>query len=124
MPAMKNQPTTRRNFIKTTALALPLIASGCAHIATPKASAAEFVSVRNGRFELRQAPHYYVGANLWFGCYLCDPALSGGRQRFIRELDQLQTLGVNNIRLLAGSETSPFSGRHSAGYHAITRGLG
>lgn len=113
---MKKHPTTRRNFIKTTALAMPLIASGCAHVGTSRTRAAEYVSVRNGRFELRNAPHFYVGANLWFGCYLCDPALPGGRQRFIRELDQLQKLGVNNIRLLAGSETSPLVG-------AIPRGI-
>jgi mannan endo-1,4-beta-mannosidase len=74
------------------------------------------VRVRNGRFQLRGQPYFYIGANLWFGCYLCDAALPGGRQRFIRELDQLQQLGVNNLRLLAGSETSPLAG-------AIPRGI-
>ena len=53
---------------------------------------------------------------MWFGCYLSDAALPGGRERLVRELDQLQSLGVNNIRLLAGSETSPLVG-------AIPRGI-
>ena len=34
----------------------------------------------------------------------------------VRELDRLQSIGVNNIRLLAGSETSPLAG-------AIPRGI-
>ena len=37
-------------------------------------------------------------------------------QRLVRELDRLQRIGVNNIRLLAGSETSPLAG-------AIPRGI-
>lgn len=113
---MKNRPITRRDFIRATALAAPLVASGCANLATSKTSASEFVAVRNQHFVLRERPYFYVGANLWFGCYLCDPALPGGRKRFIQELDQLHTLGVNNVRLLAGSETSPLVG-------AIPRGI-
>ena len=102
-----SQPISRRNFIKTTALAMPLIASGCAHLVTGSKRSDDFVSVRNGRFQLHGRPYYFVGANVWYGCYLSDAALSGGRARFVRELDQLQGLGVNNLRLLAGSETSP-----------------
>ncbi len=102
-----NHHLSRRNFIKTTALALPLIASGCGHLATGSKRADDFVGVRNGRFQLHGRPYSYVGANVWYGCYLSDAALSGGRARFVRELDQLQGLGVNNLRLLAGSETSP-----------------
>jgi mannan endo-1,4-beta-mannosidase len=113
---MKKFSASRRHFLKTTALALPLAVSGCANLFARKTSADEFVRVRDGKFELRGKPYFYVGANVWFGCYVCDAALPGGRARFIRELDQLQKLGVNNIRLLAGSETSPLVG-------AIPRGI-
>lgn len=116
MLEMNRKPVTRRHFIKTTSLAIPLIASGCANVSSRQAGADEFVVIRNNRFELRRRPYFYVGANVWFGCYLCDPALPGGRQRFVRELDQLRKLGVNNLRLLAGSETSPLVG-------AIPRGI-
>jgi len=110
-------PTSRRHFLRTTALALPFMASGCASVSRRKMGGpGEFVVVRNGRFELRGRPYFYVGTNLWFGCYVCDAALPGGRRRFVRELDQLHQLGVNNIRLLAGSETSPLVG-------AIPRGI-
>ena len=113
---MKTLVTSRRTFIRTGALALPLIASGCAHLSTRNNSAGEFVRVHDGRFNLRDKPYFYVGANMWFGCYVSEAALPGGRQRLIRELDRLQKLGVSNIRLLAGSETSPFAG-------AIPRGI-
>lgn len=113
---MKSTSTCRRRFIKTTALALPLAASGCVNFSAGKTGADEFVRVRDGKFELRGKPYFYVGANVWYCCYLCDPALPGGRARFVRELDQLRKIGVNNIRLLAGSETSPLAG-------AIPRGI-
>jgi mannan endo-1,4-beta-mannosidase len=119
-PTMRTRQTSRRDFIKTTALALPLIAAGCHglrnHSASIRKSAGGFVAVRNGRFELAGRPHYYVGTNLWYGCYLSDAKLTGGRERMIRELDRLQAIGVTNIRLLAGSETSPLAG-------AISRGI-
>jgi len=120
---MSNYQITRRNFIKTAAFALPVVAAGCAGARTNPASAGRgpktadaFVEVRNGRFELRGRPYFYVGTNLWYGCYLGDPALPGGRRRLVRELDRLQRIGVNNLRLLAGSETSPLAG-------AIPRGI-
>jgi mannan endo-1,4-beta-mannosidase len=111
-----NHRVSRRNFIKATALAVPFLASGCAHVGASSKRADDFISVRNGRFQLRDRPYYYVGANMWYGAYLSDAALPGGRARLMRELDRLQNLGVNNVRLLAGSETSPLAG-------AIPRGI-
>lgn len=113
---MQTPSTTRRTFLKTAALAVPFLASGCASVSIGKKNADDFVAVRNRRFELGGKPYFYVGANVWYGCYLSDPGLSGGRQRMIRELDRLQSIGVTNIRLLAGSETSPLAG-------AIRRGI-
>ncbi|MFZ0829449.1 MAG: mannanase [Verrucomicrobiia bacterium] len=115
---MSHRHTSRREFIKTTALALPLIAAGCSRLPAKSTAkpASDFITVCNGRFQLGDHPYGYIGANLWFGCYLSDPALPGGRQRMVRELDRLQRIGVTNIRLLAGSETSPLAG-------AISRGI-
>src|SRR5581483_2866904 len=111
---MTPSPLSRRTFLKTTALSLPLIAAAPAMAQTNSApairsrrAAGDFVRVRDGRFELRGRPYCYVGANVWYGCYLSDAALPGGRERFIRELDRLKSIGVDNLRLLAGSETSP-----------------
>ena len=117
---MNSRHTSRRDFIKTAALALPLAVAGCGSLHTKpafaKKSASDFISVRNGRFELQGHPYCYIGANIWCGCYLSDAKLSGGRERMIRELDRLRSIGVTNLRLLAGSETSPLAG-------AISRGI-
>jgi mannan endo-1,4-beta-mannosidase len=117
---MARRRTSRRHFIRTTALALPLVAAGCSGMHTNSSRsrkvAGEFVSVRDGRFELRGRSYSYIGTNLWYGCYLSDAALPGGRARLVRELDRLQSIGATNIRLLAGSETSPLVG-------AIARGI-
>jgi mannan endo-1,4-beta-mannosidase len=115
---MQQQRVSRRSFMRTTALAMPFIATGCANLATCSKRGADFVSIRDGQFYLRGRPHFYVGANMWYGAYLSDAALTGGRQRLVRELDRLQKIGVNNIRLLAGSETSPLAGAMPRG---ITR---
>lgn len=117
---MNQRTFTRRNFIRTTALTLPLVAAGCAGSGQlPRRSQGgkdEFVSVRDGRFMCRGKPYAFVGANMWFGCYLSDAALPGGRARLKRELDRLQRIGATNLRLLAGAETSPLAG-------AISRGI-
>jgi mannan endo-1,4-beta-mannosidase len=117
---MNKSSVTRRDFIRTTALALPLIAAGCAgtshHPRSGLSRKDEFVAVRDGRFMLRGEPYAFVGANMWFGCYLADAALPGGRARLVRELDRLQHIGATNVRLLAGSEASPLVG-------AISRGI-
>ncbi|HMP81830.1 MAG TPA: mannanase [Verrucomicrobiota bacterium] len=107
---------SRRNFIKTSALALPFIASGCVGNRSRSVDSGEFVLVRDGRFELRGRPYTFIGTNMWFGCYLGDEQLPGGRKRLVRELDQLQKIGSTNIRLLAGSEASALKG-------AIRRGI-
>lgn len=113
---------SRRNFMKTTALALPLIASGCAGTQTrtsrrPKRGS-DFVAILDRRFELHGRPYFYAGTNFWCSCYLSDTDFVGGRARMIRELNRLQSIGVKNIRLLAGSATSPLVGSIP---HGITR---
>ncbi len=113
---MKRPAISRRQFVQATAFALPALISGCATVCPRASSPAEFVRVRDGRFQLRGRSHFYVGANMWFGGYLADAALPGGRARLVRELDRLQSLGATNVRLLAGSETSPLVG-------AIPRGI-
>src|ERR1035437_7426491 len=58
---MNHHRASRRTFIKTTALAMPFIASGCAHLATGSKRGDDFVCVRNGQFQLRGQPYFYVG---------------------------------------------------------------
>jgi mannan endo-1,4-beta-mannosidase len=118
--ATRSKPFSRRDFLKTASLSLPLLAGGgCAALSSRSSPhPRDFVSIRNSRFERAGRSYFYVGANLWYGGYLGAPDLPGGRRRLVRELDRLRAIGVTNLRLLAGSETSALAGSIP---HGITR---
>jgi endo-1,4-beta-mannosidase len=61
-----------------------------------------FITVKNGQFIKQGKPYYFVGTNYWYGPLL--GAKQGNRERLITELDQLSSLGVNNLRILVGAE--------------------
>lgn len=65
-----------------------------------------FVSVQGRHFVLDGKPYYFAGTNLWYGMYLGSPGGTGDRARLERELDQLASQGVLNLRVLAISEAS------------------
>lgn len=68
----------------------------------------KFVKVKNGRFEIENKPYHFIGANMWYGCYLGSSKVKEGRDRLIRELDFLQKQGITNLRVLGASELSVF----------------
>lgn len=70
-----------------------------------------FVTIDNGRFILEGKPYYFIGANMWYGCYLGSSKVEAGRERLIRELDFLKKQGITNLRVLGASEFSEF-GNH------------
>lgn len=63
-----------------------------------------FVKVENGRFIRSGVPYYYVGTNFWYGAILASEGQGGNRQRLIKELDYLKSIGVDNLRILVGSD--------------------
>ena len=65
-----------------------------------------FVTVKGRHLQLDGKPYYFAGANLWYGMYLASPGKTGDRPRLNRELDQLASQGVLNLRVLAISEAS------------------
>jgi mannan endo-1,4-beta-mannosidase len=67
-----------------------------------------FITVNGRQFALNGKPYYIIGTNLWYGCYL--GATEPGRERLRQELDLLQSLGINNLRLLGAAEHSPLCG--------------
>src|SRR5262249_38524765 len=67
-----------------------------------------FVKVKGRHFELDGRPYYFEGANLWYGMYLGSRGATGDRARLTKQLDQLASLGVLNLRVLAISESSKF----------------
>lgn len=75
------------------ALALCLLPS-CHH--TPAAEYARFTDST-----------YYVGTNFWYGAILASEGQGGDRERLARELDQMQAVGINNLRVLVGADGLP-----------------
>lgn len=69
------------------------------------ASSNEFVKVdSNGQFTLCDKPYRFIGTNLWYGPILASEGPGGDRQRLMTELDSLQAMGVDNLRVLAGGD--------------------
>lgn len=63
-----------------------------------------FVRVVNGQFLRNDTPYYYIGANFWYGAILGSEGEGGNRERLHRELDYLKSIGVDNLRVLVGSD--------------------
>ena len=61
-----------------------------------------FLTLQNGQFTRDGRPFRPLGMNLWYGQDL--GATEAGRARLRRELDRLQALGLNHLRVMAGSE--------------------
>lgn len=67
-----------------------------------------FVSVKDGVFYLDGAVYNYAGANYWQGMHLGSTKY-GDRERLKRELDQLKSYGITNLRVMASCEADPDS---------------
>lgn len=81
-----------------------LILEGCSSVRVNEKS--NFISVKDAHFMLHGNPYYFAGTNLWYGCYLGSPGSTGNRERLIRELNNLKSLGITNLRICAASEES------------------
>lgn len=62
-----------------------------------------FVKVVDSNFLLNNREYTFIGSNYWQGMNLGAPK-SGDRERLIRELDEMEALGITNLRVLAASE--------------------
>ena len=63
-----------------------------------------FVKVKDGHFVRDGKPYYYVGTNFWYGAILGSEGQGGDRDRLCRELDQMKAMGIDNLRILVGSD--------------------
>ena len=94
------------------ALALP----GCAEGLGDAEGENSFVT-RNGLQLMRDGqPYRIVGANMWYAAWLGADAEYGDRARLIRELDRLQAIGVNNLRIMAAAEEGPLNNSIKPGF--------
>jgi mannan endo-1,4-beta-mannosidase len=71
---------------------------------TCRAENVGYVEVDGLTLTVAGQPHYFVGVNFWYGLNLASNGPGGDRARLERELDSLSSLGVTNLRIMAGSE--------------------
>ena len=64
----------------------------------------DFVQVKDGHFVRHGEPYYYVGTHFWYGAILGSEGQGGDRKRLCRELDKMKSLGIDNLRILVGSD--------------------
>ena len=65
-------------------------------------NAQEFITIEKTQFIKNKKPYHYIGANYWYGAMLGRE--NGDRERLIKELDELKSLGITNLRILASAE--------------------
>ena len=65
-------------------------------------SAQNFIKVNNNHFIKNGKPYYFIGTNYWYGGMLASK--NGNRERLKKELDELKSLGITNLRVMATAE--------------------
>ena len=64
----------------------------------------DFVRVEDGRFMIGDSTYRYIGTNFWYGAILASEGRGGDRERLKAELDTLQSIGIDNLRVLVGGD--------------------
>ena len=64
----------------------------------------DFVRVENGHLVKNGKPYYFVGTNFWYGAILGSEGQGGDRERLGKELDLMKQIGIDNLRILVGSD--------------------
>ena len=90
----------KRN-LKTIVVVMGVLLS---HLFTYTPIHAQFVTVKDGHFVRDGKPYYYVGTNFWYGAILGSEGQGGDRKRLCRELDAMKRMGIDNLRILVGSD--------------------
>lgn len=104
---MKNKNQNRFKVLTLDAVPLILLLFSFAILSSCKVHQ-KFIKVNDTSFTINKKSYHFVGTNFWYGAYLGAEADYGNRARLLRELDHLQKLGIDNLRIVAASEESDF----------------
>jgi mannan endo-1,4-beta-mannosidase len=107
--------TDRRSALAGLASGLALLGWGSQGRAQP-APPAGFIRREGTRLMRGEAPYRIAGANMWYAAWLGADAAYGNRARLTRELDRLQALGLNNLRIMAAAEEGPLRNSIKPGF--------
>ena len=62
------------------------------------------ITVEGTKFMKEGKPYHYIGTNMWYASILASEGEGGDRDRFCKELDNLKSLGITNIRITTGPD--------------------
>lgn len=82
---------------------LLLLLASC-HLVPKNQRENNFVQVQNGQFVRKGKPYYFIGTNFWYGAILASEGQGGNRTRLCSELDSMKSIGIDNLRILVGSD--------------------
>lgn len=83
-----------------------LLTVSCSGKSKTDFSTSNFVSIKNGHFTIGDSAYYFIGTNYWYGAILGSTGQGGNRDRLLKELDFMKSIGINNLRVLVGSDGS------------------
>ena len=69
---------------------------------TTSCSSQKYISVKDTKFIKEGKPYNFIGTNYWYGAMI--GAKNGDRTRLLKELDELKSNGITNLRILVGAE--------------------
>ncbi|MXO85848.1 cellulase family glycosylhydrolase [Altererythrobacter aurantiacus] len=110
----------RRAMLAGTSATTALLALGGCRT-NPYRRTRGFIRRSGTQFQRSGEPYRIVGANMWYAAWLGADAEYGNRERLKRELDRLQAMGLNNLRIMAAAEEGPLKSSIKPGF---TRGDG
>lgn len=88
----------RRKYIIIILFTLCYVATSCTEPVTG------CVKVIDGQFQKDGSIYEFIGTNFWYGAILGSEGQGGDRERLCKELDDMKSLGINNLRVLVGSD--------------------
>ena len=83
------------------AIAAILLITSCTR---KDAGTTPYITTRGTKLIKNEAPYNFIGTNMWYASILGSTGEGGDRERLCKELDMLKSIGIDNLRILAGPD--------------------